>query len=112
MAQKRSKKKSKRGRGRRRDEFGPLRAKLQQSPFSGHKLVIASTGQMKMSDVLERFIEPYMGSPDTLEDHRKLLTIATMAWNASLLPEEEQTKMVEEMIVEAYRMLMMSRGRG
>ena len=52
-----------------------------------------------MSDVLERFIDPYMDEPDGAEGYRKLLTLATMAWNTSLLPEEEQTKVVEEMIV-------------
>ena len=99
MAQKRSKKKRKHRSERRRDGFGPLRARLQQSPLPVQKLVVAPRGQVMMSDVLERFIDPYMDAPDGAEGYRKLLTLATMAWNTSLLPEEEQTKVVEEMIV-------------
>jgi hypothetical protein len=45
----------------------------------------------KMSEVLEQFVEPYWEElPDTADDFRKILTIGVAAWNAALLPEDEQ----------------------
>jgi len=49
-----------------------------------------------MSEVLTDFIEPYLEFTDTEEAYRKLLTLAIVAWNTSLLPEEKQQDMIDE----------------
>ena len=50
----------------------------------------------KMSEVLLDFVEPYMESAATEEELRKLLTLASAAWNAALLPPTEREKIVRE----------------
>ena len=80
-------------RRRKQKRFERLERKLRQGPFSAEKIVIEPPGQVKMSEVLEAFVEPYLGFADTQEDHRKLLTLAITAWNAALLPEEEQKEL-------------------
>ena len=80
--------------------FEGLKSKLEQGPFHGEKVVIEPSGEVKMSKVLRDFVEPYLEFADTEEAYRKLLTLAVMAWNASLLPEEEQQDMVDRIFKE------------
>ena len=54
-----------------------------------------------MSQVLGAFVEPYLAVADTEDTTRKLLTLAVVAWNASFLTEEEQAKMVDDVMSEA-----------
>jgi hypothetical protein len=89
MAPSKSRGKRRRKRKSKRGELERLKAKLEQGPFRGQKLVIAPSGRVKMSEVLEDFVEPYMDLADTEEAFHKLLTLAIMAWNASFLSEEE-----------------------
>ncbi|MFQ5811959.1 MAG: hypothetical protein ACE5I2_02020 [Anaerolineae bacterium] len=51
-----------------------------------------------MSEVLTAFIEPYIESASTEEAHRKLLMLAIVAWNAALLPEEDQQDIVDKAV--------------
>ena len=81
-----------------RDEFERLKAKLEQGPFRGTKLVAVPSGQVKMSQVLQDFVEPHMDLADTEEAYGKLLALAVVAWNASLLPEEEQQEMIDRVL--------------
>ena len=53
-------------------------------------------GMVKMSKVLEDFAKPYMESNPTEESLRKLLTVASVAWNAALLPPIEREKLLRE----------------
>lgn len=54
------------------------------------------TGGIKMSEVIENFIEPYMDLADTEANLRKLLTLAGLAWNTALFPKEERAKMLDD----------------
>jgi hypothetical protein len=90
---KKTKRKRRHPRRRKQKRFEGLERKLRQGPFAAEKIVIEPPGQVKMSEVLEAFVEPYIGFADTQEDHRKLLTLAITAWNAALLPEEEQKEL-------------------
>lgn len=91
-----SEKKSKRRRRRRKSkEIDPLKERLQQGPFQDYKLRPASDDQVKMSVVLRQFVEPYISHTDLEESYRKLLTLAIVAWNASLLSTSEGNEMVE-----------------
>jgi hypothetical protein len=96
-----SRKRKRKGRRKRTDnqgEFKRLKAKLEQGPFRGEKLVVAPSGQVKMSEVLGDFVEPYMDLVDTEQAYRMLLTLAVMAWNASFLPEQERQEMIDRVL--------------
>ena len=77
--------------------------KLKQGPFRGAKIAVEPRGEVKMSKALTDFVEPYLelANIDTTEDYQKLLTLAIVAWNASLLPEEEQQDMIDTISDEA-----------
>jgi hypothetical protein len=75
-----------------------LRRSLEHGPLAGRKFVISPPGKEKMSDVLEDFIEPYMDSVEGEEAYRRLLTLATLAWNAALLPEDRQKAMIDDVL--------------
>ncbi|MBD2464833.1 hypothetical protein H6G89_27915 [Oscillatoria sp. FACHB-1407] len=47
-------------------------------------------GQEKMSDVLEAFVEPYLDDAETFEAQQKLFTIAIVAWNLALMPDDKR----------------------
>jgi len=83
---------------RKQKRFDALASKLARGPFRDRKLVIEPAGEVKMSEVLADFIEPYRDWADTEEAYRKLLTLAMLAWNASFLLTEEQQAMVDEVI--------------
>jgi len=57
----------------------------------------------KMSEVLERFIEPYMtgsAAPETELDLRKLLTVAVLAWDIANLSPDQQKAQIDQIIRE------------
>lgn len=51
-----------------------------------------------MSDVLLAFIEPFRGLADTNEAMHRLITIALIAWNGALRPEDERQAFIQEMM--------------
>jgi hypothetical protein len=55
-------------------------------------------GKHKMSEVLKQFIEPYAEGATTEEHRRKLLSVAVVAWNASLFPPEKRGRMLDTII--------------
>ena len=75
-----------------------LTRNLAQGPLRGREIVIEPQGQVKMSDVLERFVDPYLEFAETAEDHRKLFTLAVLAWIAAFLPPSEQEKMIDNVL--------------
>jgi hypothetical protein len=52
--------------------------------------ITAPAGRLRMSEVLEDFVEPYRQFAPGLEAYRKLLMMAIVAWNLALLPEAER----------------------
>lgn len=51
--------------------------------------------QAKMSEVLMEFMEPYRDLARTDDDFEKLTGIAALAWNASILPDDEAKETLE-----------------
>lgn len=99
MASSKSRKTKRRRRGTRKRKqkwFERLKSKLEQGLFRGQKIIIEPSGQVKMSEVLADFVEPYLEFADTEEAYQKLLTLAVVAWNTSLFPEEEQQDMIDK----------------
>lgn len=62
-------------------------------------IIVESADGVKMSEVLEAFIAPYMEFADTEESFEKLVTIAVIAWNTSLLPRTAQTKAINDLLI-------------
>jgi hypothetical protein len=52
--------------------------------------VIAPRGAVKMSEVLEDFVEPYLESAENHQQREQLFGLAMTAWNLALLPEPER----------------------
>ena len=97
-AERRRRRQQRRKRKRRQKPLEGLKRKLEQGPLQGQEFVIEPSGEVKMSEVLTAFIEPYIESASTEEAYRKLLMLAIVAWNAALLPEDDQQDMVDKAV--------------
>jgi hypothetical protein len=62
----------------------------QQGGFSNMTALYEPIGEVKMSEVIEILIQPYMAGLDTLNAYRNLVGVAVLAWNATLLPPNAQ----------------------
>ena len=69
---------------------------LSDDQFKDGKVTRLSEMGNKLSKVLERFIEPYQHLATTLNEHKKLITVAALAWNVSLLPAGERERMLND----------------
>jgi hypothetical protein len=105
-----SKKKGKRKRARRRAQHRSAKAKararrrLQGGPLADSQIIATPRRQIKMSVVLEDFVEPYLDlAEESLEVQRKLFTIAIVAWNTALVPEELREEILEGSLRSAMR---------
>ena len=81
-------------------QLDSLEKKLRDESFPFDDLVRSPAGQVKMSEVLEDFIEPYCEGCETQEFIEKLMSLAIVAWNASLLPVLEQEEMINECLTD------------
>ncbi len=89
----------KRGRKKPVNPLLAFKKKMQTEGFSeGREVIFHSSGEEKMSEVLLEFIKPYVDHVDTEDAHRKLLTIAILAWNAAMLPREKRQEMVNSLL--------------
>jgi hypothetical protein len=66
--------------------------------LKGRKLLYQPEGYDKMSAVVWDFIEPYMEYAPTYEALGRLIVLAILAWNASMLPDDEAKAMVERVV--------------
>src|SRR4051794_28130926 len=62
------------------------------------KIVTTPAGQRMMSEVLLEFLEPYSQYWGEEEQFKKLLTVALIAWNASLLSGGEREGFIRDMV--------------
>lgn len=88
-------------RGKTRQEaMQDLEDSIQRGPFGKEAISIVRDpkGHAKMSDVLERFVEPYEDDEMTLNQRQNLLGIAVVAWNLALLPEDKRRGALKEII--------------
>ncbi|MGL5194470.1 MAG: hypothetical protein ACRC8Y_12870 [Chroococcales cyanobacterium] len=81
-------------------ELEKLQQKLQKGPlgdqFAG--MVTNPKGEVKMSEVLEAFVEPYLDLIQSPSEREKFFTLAVMAWNFAIMPEQERPSMIDELI--------------
>jgi hypothetical protein len=76
--------------------FDRLKQKVNRSYGKEIQLVMNQGEMVKMSEVLEDFIEPY--SDDSLNKHglEMLLTMGMLAWNIALMPAATRIEMKSE----------------
>jgi hypothetical protein len=100
MSKKKIKRKRRPIRRRGSKRFASLKKTVEQELLKGedHEIVIEPQGEVKMSDVLTEFLEPYMDFATTTENHHKLLMTGISAWNIALFPEEEQQDVIDKMV--------------
>jgi len=87
-------KKSKKARTKKR--HAPLASRLKKHGFK--KVISAPEGMVKMSDIIIQLIKPYNDLAQTYEAQRKLITVALVAWNATLLPEDKAQAMIDKIL--------------
>lgn len=75
-------------------------ASLEKKVSNIGKVVVNPAGEAKMSEVLKDFIEPYQESAQTLLDIRRLLTLATTAWNVALFPTLDRQKLIDDILTD------------
>jgi len=76
----------------------PLQEKLAQGGLlEGSKLLTNPKGEVKMSDVIEEFMEPYRGLAHNLQEYKNLLALVILAWNASFFDEAKREEMFAQM---------------
>jgi hypothetical protein len=78
-------------------------------------IVDSLPGMPKLSKVLFDFVDPYVESAPTEESLKKLFGVATIAWNAALLPLDEREALIRETeravpgeALDDYRMVLAS----
>ena len=94
----RKRKRKKKQEPEQRQAFEALKQRVKQSSFGVEEVIVEPKGAVRMSEVLSEFVEPYLQDAVTEEDYHKVLTLATMAWNASFLPEEQREKMITDVM--------------
>jgi len=93
-----AKRKVKKKRRKTPDRYKPLVSKLQSKGLLDKYNVevrYEPSGVAKMSQVVIDFIEPYAEYAETYEAYQKLVMVAIVAWNTTLLPEKKQKAMVK-----------------
>lgn len=77
-----------------------LQQKVKRLAVGGEdiQLVQNPAGMEKMSEVLEAFVEPYLGFTDNRADREKLFLIAVAAWNLALMPAKKRPAVIKELI--------------
>lgn len=79
-----------------------LEQKLQDMGV-GAGVVRNPKGEVKMSEVLESFVEPYLEAIKTHSARERLFNIAVLAWNLAIMPEDERQSMLDQLRNEAIK---------
>jgi thymidine phosphorylase len=83
-----------------REGLAKLQEKVQHGAmgdkFAG--IVTNPKGEVKMSEVLESFVEPYLDAAQNQSQREKLFSIATIAWNLALLSGGDRSSLIDKMI--------------
>ena len=83
-----------------------LHKKIRQSPLSAvvPELVTTPKGGVKMSEVLKAFVAPYLDHAKNPNQRKGLFTLAVLAWNLALIPENDRQPMIDQMIEQGLKL--------
>ena len=77
----------------------PLQEKLEKEGLlAGKKLLTNPEGEVKMSDVIEEFMQPWHNMAQNLDEFKNLLGLVVLAWNASLFDADKQEETIEQIV--------------
>jgi hypothetical protein len=85
-------------RRKQKKRYSALRRRLKRTSPVPTQFVVEPKGEIRMSEVLEAFVEPFLEMAETEEAFHRLLTVASAAWNISLVPKGEQKTLVDKMV--------------
>ena len=66
-------------------------------------IVKSPKGEIKMSEVLEEFVRPYLGELKTHRRREMFVEIAIIAWNVAVLPEAARQSTLDEFLPAALK---------
>ena len=99
MARRKSRKKKRKTRRPLPEVHREFASRLEEKGLlKGRKLLYQPEGYDKMSAVVWDFIEPYKEYAPTYEALGRLIVLAILAWNASMLPDDKAKAMVERVV--------------
>ena len=98
MSRRKPKKRDKRRQGKRRAVQKAARGRATQKLPHQQVIVAPPSDGVKMSEVLEEFVRPYSQVVETEDAYRKLLTLAMLAWNVTLVPEKERLSTLDSLV--------------
>lgn len=61
-------------------------------------VLVATQDGEKMSDILKRFVAPYIKDLDDFEEVQYYFNIAIVAWNMTFTPEEKHQSLIEQFL--------------
>jgi hypothetical protein len=75
-----------------------LRRVSQRSDSSERKLQVAPPQKEKMSDIIIEFAQPLLDAATGPEMQKKAISVAIIAWNLALVPEESQLDQIHKIM--------------
>jgi hypothetical protein len=97
--------KQERGNQKHQKRLKELQQKLKEGPLAEQlaDMVINPKGEVKMSEVIGAFVEPYLDFTEDWSEQEKLFHLAVIAWNLSLMPENERPALLDEFMKVALK---------
>ena len=62
------------------------------------KFLFNPKGEISMSDAISQIIKPYVNDAPDYNSFNTLVTFACLAWNTSILPEEQRNEAIGKMV--------------
>lgn len=66
----------------------------------GSLVVSNPPGELKMSEILGDFVDPYLAEDPSESDYRGMLRIGVLAWNAAMLPADRRAGFLDGIAAE------------
>ena len=82
-----------------------LEQKVKKGPLGDKfaNMVTSPKGEVKMSEVLEEFVEPYLEFVHNPIQRENLFQVAVTAWNLALIPENARQPTIDKFIKEGLK---------
>jgi hypothetical protein len=62
--------------------------------YDSSEIQINPEGEVKMSEVLRDFVEPYVETTENQTQYENMLSLAIISWNLSFLPKDRQQEII------------------